>query len=120
MANTRVGEPWGHHFAFNRFSDGWRPCPRLLVGHQGHRRNFAGTVTTLAVILEYRKYVFVESGLRLITLTKCDTEADGDKDEDKRTEPTNQLAETKSHHTSLRRGGISMLSACRLIFPERR
>ncbi len=61
MTKLRVSKPRRHHLVLNRFGDGRRPRPRLLVGHQGHGRDFARAVTALAVVLQDGDDVFVES-----------------------------------------------------------
>ena len=43
---------------------GRRPRPRLLVGHQRHRRNFARPMATLAVILQDGQHIFIEGRRR--------------------------------------------------------
>jgi len=57
-----VGKPRRHHSALNAVCDGGRPCLGLLVRHQRHGGDFTGPVATLAVVLEQRKNVSVESG----------------------------------------------------------
>ena len=62
MPESRIGKPRRHHSALDRLGDGGRPGPRLLVGHQRHRRDFARPVTALAMLLKQGKNVLVESG----------------------------------------------------------
>ena len=60
LAVVRIGEP-GRHFAReHRFFDGLGPGAGLLVGEQGKRRGFAGTVTDLAAVLQDGRHVFRE------------------------------------------------------------
>ncbi len=61
VAESRVGKPWRHHSALNCLCDSRRPGPGLLVRHQRHGRDFAGTMTALAVALQQGKNVFIES-----------------------------------------------------------
>ncbi len=65
MAKSRVGEPRRHHFALNRFGDGRRPWPGLIVGHQGHGCDLVLAVATLTVFLKNGENVLVKSWLRI-------------------------------------------------------
>lgn len=60
---SRVGKPRRHHFGFNRFRDDRRPLPSLLIRHQGHGSDFAGAVTTLAMVLKDGENISVEGGM---------------------------------------------------------
>ena len=60
MTVLRIGEPRrhlpGHHGGLYRL----RPRPSICICQQGHRRHFAGTVASLAVLLQDGKNVLIE------------------------------------------------------------
>ncbi len=62
LPNARIGEPRRHFFVARRNRDGAREWPRLLVRDERHRRDFAGPVAALAMLLQNRQHVAIENG----------------------------------------------------------
>ena len=60
----RIGEPRRHLLVGDRGFDRARPRPRLLVGQERHRRDFARPMAGLTVLLQHRQHVLVERGAR--------------------------------------------------------
>ena len=61
VAVLRVREPGRHLFRKDRRFDRLRPRPGFLMAHQRHRSNLTWPMATLAILLQDRKHVLVES-----------------------------------------------------------
>ena len=63
LAMSGIRAPRWHFLRYNSLPNGGSERPGLFEGKERHRRGFAGTMTTLAVLLKERKDIFVKSDL---------------------------------------------------------
>ena len=60
MTVGRIGKPGGHLSSHHSSLDRFCPWTRILIGEEGHRRDFAGAMTYLTVLLQNGENAFVE------------------------------------------------------------